>query len=62
MTMNDITRREILQAGVAVTAAALAPSARAQASFSVKSESGASLRVLRVQTGDIGNRTYLRHG
>jgi multiple sugar transport system substrate-binding protein len=59
--MKRVTRREILEAGVAVTAAALAPvAARAEASFSVKPEANASLRVLRWKQfvqGDIDNWT-----
>ena len=57
--MKHVTRREILEAGVAVTAAALAPgAARAQATWSAKPEANASLRVLRWKQfvqGDIDN-------
>jgi multiple sugar transport system substrate-binding protein len=57
--MKNVTRREILQAGVAVTAAAMAPAAaRAEAGLSLKPEAHASIRVLRWKQfvqGDIDN-------
>jgi multiple sugar transport system substrate-binding protein len=63
--MNDISRREILQAGVAVGALAAggalgAGAARAQATWKSQPEKGASLRVLRWKQfvqGDIDNWT-----
>jgi multiple sugar transport system substrate-binding protein len=63
--MNDISRREILQAGVAVCALAAggalgAGAARAQATWKGEPEKGASIRVLRWKQfvqGDIDNWT-----